>query len=114
MCPKTGESKSADVKSFAESVGFDIVRITSAKPFTEYEKTIRNRASKGFIPGDVGHWKDLRILQQPRFYSQPANALADAKSIVSLAVNYYLQGEKDANQPGNPCACIARSYWRCF
>ena len=114
MCPKNEELKSADVKSFAESVGFDIVRITSAEPFTQYEKNVKNRASKGLIPSDVGDWEDLQILQQPGFYSQPANTLTDAKSIISLAVNYYLQGEKDASQLGNPCARIARSYWRCF
>jgi epoxyqueuosine reductase QueG len=76
MHPKNRELKAKDVKSFAESAGFDIVRITSAEPFTQYEKTVENRASKGFMPSDVGDWEDLQILKRPGFYSHPSNALA--------------------------------------
>ena len=45
MCPKGTELRSADVKSFAESVGFDIARITSAEPFTQYQKTVNTVTS---------------------------------------------------------------------
>lgn len=106
--------KSADVEIFARDVGFDIVGITSADPFIRYEKIVKERTRIGLIPSDVGDWEDLRILQKPGFFSQPRNNLPDAKSIVSLAICYFTQGEKDSSQPGNPCGRIARSYWRCF
>ena len=107
--------KSADVKMFSRDVGFDIVGITSANPFIQYEKIVKERTRLGYIPSDVGDWKGWkRVLQKPEYFSQPRNILPGAKSVISLAICYFIQGEKDSSQPGNPCGHIARSYWRCF
>jgi epoxyqueuosine reductase len=93
-----------ELKNFAEKVGLDIVRVTSAEPFLEAAERIKQQIRKGFRP----KWK----IEEIDAYCNPKSVLSDAKSIVVAAECYLTSEPVNFSKPSEPHGGIARYTWR--
>lgn len=78
---------SGELKSYARSVGFDLVGITTAEPFADAERALVERIDSGLMRGLAWFTAD-----RARFAADPRNHLPDAQSIVSLGMSYLSTG----------------------
>ncbi len=102
-------SKETVVK-LGNRLGFEIVRMCSADPFTEYEKTVKERFKSGLYPKEVvSHEK---ILENVETFTDPCNSLPEAKTIISMAFYYYTSAPTDFTKKGEPHGVLARAYQR--
>ncbi len=74
------------VKELGLSVGFDLVGITGAEPFTRDEQAASKRVRDGLMDGLLWYTEE-----RVRRANRPAELLAGARSVVSLAVCYNTQ-----------------------
>ena len=72
------------VKALATDVGFDLVGVTTAEPFVERSETAIDRVHDGFMDGLPWYTKE-----RVEHGSDPANLLPGARSLISLALNYW-------------------------
>ncbi|MCW4033347.1 MAG: tRNA epoxyqueuosine(34) reductase QueG [Candidatus Bathyarchaeota archaeon] len=100
------------IKEFGQSIGLDLIGVTSADLFPEYAETIQNRIENNLIPSKLQQEWD--ILNKPQFYSDPKSLLPKARSIISIGINYFISDEVDNSRSGEPCGVIGRHYWRDF
>lgn len=99
------------IKAYGAKIGLDVIGVTSAEAFPEYEKIIQDRIEKRLIPTES---LDAEDMKRSRFYSEPKNSLPQAKSIISLGIRYFIHDKVDSTQLGVPCGRIGRHYWRDF
>lgn len=93
---------STEIKSFARSLGFNLVNIIPARPLPEEEEHVKKWLKKGF-EADLEYMK-----KSPEKRTDPEKILPGAKSIICLAINYYQ--EKPAEIPENS-GIVARYAW---
>lgn len=96
-------SLTTELKSFAEEVGFDIARVTSAESFSEAADRIKKQIRLGFKP--------MVRVEDIDAYCNPRSVLPDAKSILVVAECYLASGPVDLSKPGDPHGRIARYTW---
>jgi epoxyqueuosine reductase len=101
------ESKEELVR-LGSRLGFEIVKVCSADPFTSYEETVRERIRNGFYPKDLISHK--KILKNVETYTDPSNSLPEAKTIVSMAFCYHSSEPTDLTRQGEPHGVLARAY----
>jgi epoxyqueuosine reductase len=90
------------IKTRAEELGFHLVGIARAEPFSEAEQRYSRWVAEG-RHGDMGWFNQDRV----RASTHPEELLPDARSIISLGVSYYAdQPELEANR--GPRGRIAR------
>lgn len=94
----------SELKDFAERIGLDIVRVTSAEPFSEAANRIKAQIRRGFRP----EWR----IEEVDTYCNPKSFLPDAKSVVVAAECYLTSEPVDLSKPGEPHGTIARYTWR--
>lgn len=99
-----------DVTRLGNQLGFEIVRISSADPFTDYEKTVRERIRARLYPEELITYE--KILENFEIYADPSNSLPGAKSIISMAFSYKTDEPPDLTKPGEPHGVFARAYQR--
>ena len=88
-----------DIKSLAREAGFHAVGITSAEPFLESARTLRERYEQGLLEGS-GY--DPEVI---RLYTTPTETLLTARSIISIALSYL----SDRSDPSDgPRGWVAR------
>ena len=58
----------AELKNFAREIGLDIVRVTSAEPFSDAAEKIKQQIRQGFCPQS---WK----IEDTDFFCAPKNFL---------------------------------------
>ncbi len=75
------------VKKLGLSAGFDLVGITGAEPFLRDEEAAVQRVRAGLMDGLPWYTED-----RVRLANRPAELLAGARSVVSLAVSYNTRG----------------------
>ena len=92
------------IKQYGESLGFDIVGITTAEPFFRDEQAAIERIRDGLMDG-LPWYTEERV----RRATHPEVLLPGAKSIISLAMS-YLTEEPENGGPG-PHGKIARYAW---
>ena len=97
-----------EVVELGNRLGFEIVRMCPADPFTDYEKTLKERIRVGLYPEDLISHK--KILKQVEIYADPTNSLPEAKSIISMAFCYYGNEPTDLTKQGEPHGVLARAY----
>ncbi len=71
------------VKAYALEMGFDLVGITSAKPFTETEEIALQRVRDGLMDG-LPWYHEARVIRGCR----PQEILPGARSIIAVAMSY--------------------------
>ena len=70
-----------------EKLGFEIVRKRSVHPFPKYKETVRKRIKMGLYHEElIAHEEILEGIEN---YADPSSSLPEAKTIISLAFNYY-------------------------
>src|SRR5436305_11026249 len=87
------------IKEYAYSLGFDMVRITTAEAFPEAERVIKERIAQGLMDG-----LPWFTAERADVSCHPDALLPDAKSIIALAMFYLTE------QPATPQASSPR--WR--
>ncbi len=93
------------IKEYAYSLGFDIVRITSAEEFPEAERVIKERIAQGLmdgLPWFTGERTEVSC--------HPDALLPGASSIIALAM-VYLTEQPDEGDDGVPRGRISRYAW---
>ena len=93
------------IKEYAYSLGFDIVRITSADEFPEDERIIKERISQGLMDG-----LPWFTTERAEISSRPHTLLPGARSIIALAM-FYLTQQPDEAEGDTPRGCISRYAW---
>lgn len=96
------EQLTAEVKQQARQLGFDAVGVTRIVPLSDDERCYLTWLEDGMAA-------DLTYMQRnPTLRARPQQLAPTARSIISLAVNYY-SGEFDERRPGE--GRIARYAW---
>lgn len=103
---------SEEVKRLGREAGFDIVRITTAEPFPQFVPAVEERRGRGCFPEDM--LRAYEALRRPRVAADPRSALPGARSVISLALAYRIEGTADRSGPGRPCGRLPRCEWRDF
>ncbi|MEO0216133.1 MAG: tRNA epoxyqueuosine(34) reductase QueG [candidate division WOR-3 bacterium] len=91
-----------EIKSKAEELGIEI-GIATAEPFLAERNEIINQLKNGLFL-DTEYWREYGIIK----FTDPQILLPEAKSILSAALFYLTEEEKDPSEPGNPYGLIAR------
>ncbi len=99
-------SLTTDIKDYAASLGFDLVRITSAEPFPEREAAIKERIAQGLMDG-----LPWFTAERAGVSSNPRALLPDARSVISLAIFYLTDAPRDLTRPGDPHGRISCYAW---
>ena len=92
------------VKDYGREMGFDLVGITTAEPFSRDEAAATERVRQGLMDG-LPWYTEERV----RLANHPKSLLPGARSVVSLAIS-YLTGDRSRNGNG-PAGKIARYAW---
>src|SRR5712692_9593189 len=93
------------IKEYAYSLGFDIVRITSAEEFLDTERIIKERISQGLMDG-----LPWFTAERAEVSCYPDALLPGARSIIALAM-FYLTEQPDEVESDVPRGCISRYAW---
>lgn len=93
-----------ELKDFAEEVGLDIIRITSADPFSDASERIKEQIKRGLRP----KWE----IEEVDSFCSPKSILSDAESIIVAGECYLTSEAVDLSKPGEPHGRIARYTWR--
>src|SRR5260370_8056203 len=93
------------IKEYAYSLGFDIVRITSAEEFPEAERVIKERIAQGLMDG-----LPWFTAERAEVSCHPDTLLPGASSIIALAM-VYLSEQPDEREDGVPRGRISRYAW---
>ncbi len=91
------------IKNCATDIGIDLIGFTSATPFYEIENTLIERKEKGYLSGFEE--QDIKKRIDPRLI------MADAQTIVAIAINYYIEKPALAGESKLPLGAISRSAW---
>ena len=96
-----------EIKQLARDLGFTPVGVAPAHPFTETRAAARARLKAGHLEGMPWYTED-RVERGTR----PAWLLAEARSIIALALPYNV-GEyaQDTSRPGGPHGIVSRYAW---
>src|SRR5689334_6968024 len=97
------------IKEYAYSLGFDMVRITSANAFPEAERIIKERIAQGLMDGLPWFTEERADVS-----CHPDALLPQAQSIIALAM-FYLTEQPDEvvhdNRGVGPLGRISRYAW---
>ncbi|TET20295.1 tRNA epoxyqueuosine(34) reductase QueG [Candidatus Bathyarchaeota archaeon] len=93
-----------EMKTFAKSIGLDVVRVTSAEPFADAARRIKEQIQRGLRP----KWNVEAI----DAYCDPRSVLSSAKSIIVVAECYLTSEPVDLSRVRDPHGRIARYTWR--
>lgn len=93
------------IKEYAYSLGFDLVRITSAEAFPEAERVIQERITQGLMDGLPWFTAERAAVS-----CHPDALLPEAQSIITLAM-FYLTQQPDEQDDGIPRGRISRYAW---
>jgi epoxyqueuosine reductase len=93
------------IKEYAYSLGFDVVRITSAEEFPEAERIIKERIARGLMDG-LSWFTSARA----EVSCHPDVLLPGARSIIALAM-FYLTEQPGDEEDGAPRGRISRYAW---
>lgn len=93
------------IKEHAYTLGFDLVRITSAQPFPKAEQAIKERIHAGLFDG-----LSWFTPERAEVSCDPTSLLPEAQSIISLAM-FYLEQQPDPPANDLPHGLISRYAW---
>ena len=94
------------IKEYAYTLGFDIVRITTADGFPAAERVIKERIARGLMDG-----LPWFTAERADVSCHPDALLPEAKSIISLAMTYLVPEEQDHAATDAPRGRISRYAW---
>ena len=95
-----------EVKRLAARLGFDLVGITSATPFSDKEAITLERIHQGLMDG-LPWFTPQRVRRGTR----PEELLPGVRSIIALAINYYTSDPPAAKGDAGPVGRVSRYAW---
>jgi epoxyqueuosine reductase len=103
---RSPERLAALVRERAESLGFDLVRITSAEPLPEAEDALKTRIASGYFEG-----MDWLTAERAEVSANPRALLPSARSVIALGVFYLTDAPLDLSAAGDPHGRVSRYAW---
>jgi epoxyqueuosine reductase len=94
------------ITEHANTLGFDLVRFTSAEPFTETQRVLEERIQAGLLSGLS--WFNM---ERASIAGDARNLMTAARTIVSLGISYLNEESVHPSEPGNPRGRVARYAW---
>jgi epoxyqueuosine reductase len=94
------------IKERAHDLGFDLVRITTAEPFTAAGAAIKERIGAHLMDG-----LDWFTVERAEVASDPRALLPDARSVISLGLFYLVEAPRDLTVPGEPHGRVSCYAW---
>ena len=98
--------QSQPIKEEALSLGFDLVRITSAEPFPEIKQALQQRIEQGLFEG-----LSWFTTERAEISCNPTALLPEARSVISLAMFYLTQQPEEPEENDPPRGQISRYAW---
>jgi len=99
-----------DVRRLASEAGFDLVRVTTADPFADWERAVKERIAKGLIP--LSSVQDEEPFRRPDEWADPARNLEGARSVLVVGMRYLVTGVEHDPDERVLRGRIARQGWR--
>jgi epoxyqueuosine reductase len=99
-------SLTEEIKERALDLGFDLVRVTSAQPFTDAEQALKERIGAHLMDG-----LDWFTAARAEVASNPRALLPDARSVISLGTFYLTDAPRDLTAPGDPHGQVSCYAW---
>lgn len=97
-------SLETEIKAYAHKVGFDVVAIGIAQPYTDAEQQLEKRRAKGHYPAFTE--PDIVLRCDPR------KLLPSARSVISLGVSYLTDDRSRPTRAGDdPKGQMSRYAW---
>ncbi len=94
----------------ARALGYDIVRVTSAEPFADWAKAVKDRIAEGLIPMDS--IQNEEPLQRPDEWADPRASLPEARSVVVVAMRYNVEPVPLDPEDNTLRGRLSRQAWR--
>jgi epoxyqueuosine reductase len=93
------------IKEYGYALGFDMVRIAGAEPFTQSEEVIKERIAEGLMDG-----LPWFTVERAQVSCHPDALLPEARSIIALAM-FYLSEQPEEPEDDLPRGRISRYAW---
>jgi epoxyqueuosine reductase len=101
-----------EVVAAARALGYDLVRVTSAEPFTDWAKAVRDRIAEDLIPMDSV--QNEEPFQRPDEWADPRASLPEARSVVVVAMRYNVEPVPTDPEDNTLRGRLSRQAWRDF
>ena len=85
------------IREYALSLGFDLVRVTTAEPMPETEAALKERIGQGLMGG-----LDWFTAERAEVAANPRALLPTAQSVIALGTFYLTDAPRDETTPGDP------------
>ncbi|BCJ86972.1 tRNA epoxyqueuosine(34) reductase QueG [Effusibacillus dendaii] len=92
-----------DMEQIREQLGIDLLGVTTAEPFPDVLRTLQMYREKGYESGFEHPVLEERI--------DPAAALPNAKSIISIAMAYHTEQHKTLRRPKGIRGAMSKYVW---
>ncbi|HEX6796366.1 MAG TPA: tRNA epoxyqueuosine(34) reductase QueG [Ktedonobacterales bacterium] len=102
----TAADLTEQIKERAYALGFDLVRVTSAEPFPEKERALKERIAAGLMDG-----LDWFTAARAEVASDPRALLPAARTVITLGTFYLTDAPADRTASGAPHGRISRYAW---
>ncbi len=100
------EALKSDIAARAQQLGFDLVRFTSAIPFSDTQRVLEERIEAGLLSGLTWFTKERAAIA-----GDPHNLMPQARTVVSLGISYLSDDLPQPSDPGAPRGRVARYAW---
>jgi len=94
------------IREYALSLGFDLVRFTTADPMPDAEVALKDRIAQGLMGG-----LDWFTAERAEVAANPRALLPTAQSVIALGTFYLTDAPRDETAPGNPHGRISSYAW---
>lgn len=99
-----------DVRRLAGEVGFDLVRVTTADPFADWARAVKERIAKGLVPHES--LQNEEPFRQPDDWADPVRNLEGARSVLVVGLQYLVRPFEHDPDERVLRGRLARQGWR--
>jgi epoxyqueuosine reductase len=94
------------IRDYALSLGFDLVRFTTADPMPDAEAALKERIGQGLMGG-----LDWFTAERAEVAANPRALLPTAQSVIALGTFYLTDAPRDETTPGDPHGRLSCYAW---
>jgi epoxyqueuosine reductase len=94
------------IRDRAETLGFDLVRVTTADPLPEAEAALKERIATGYFTG-----MDWLTAARAEVSANPRALAPEARSVIALGTFYLTDAPRDLSTPGDPHGRVSSYAW---
>jgi epoxyqueuosine reductase len=104
--PTNAATLTERIRDYALSLGFDLVRFTSADPMPEAEAALKQRIAAGLMDG-----LDWFTADRAEVSANPRALLPTARSVIALGTFYLTDAPRDETTPSDPHGRLSCYAW---